>query len=79
MLNIIRFAEAVAEHVADGCSHVSKEQLTERLAACESCEHRRGLLCGHGSCGCFIWLKARWQSEKCPASPPRWLEISCQK
>jgi hypothetical protein len=79
MLKIERFARAVFEHVADGCAYVSKEQLSERLSACESCDFRDGLRCGHNSCGCFIWLKARWRSEKCPATPPRWPEISCQE
>jgi hypothetical protein len=72
MLRIIRFAEAVAEHIADGCVSVSNEQLAERLTACETCEFRRGMICSHSSCGCFLWLKARWRSEKCPANPPRW-------
>jgi hypothetical protein len=72
MLRIERFAQAVLEHVADGCAHVSKAELAERLKACESCEHRVGLICTHHSCGCFLWLKARWRSEKCPYDPPRW-------
>lgn len=76
MLRIERFAAAVVDHVADGCANVSKEQLAGRLAACESCPFREWLTCGHHSCGCFIWLKARWRSEKCPADPPRWPLIS---
>ena len=49
MLRIIRFAEAIAEHVADGCTHVSRDELAGRLAACEACPFRHGLTCGHDS------------------------------
>src|SRR5437016_376631 len=72
MLRILRFAQAAAAHAADGCANVSKEQLEARLAACEKCEFRHGLMCQHQNCGCFIWLKARLRSESCPATPPRW-------
>jgi hypothetical protein len=77
MLRIERFARAVTEHIADGCVYVSKDQLTERLQACETCSFRTALICSHDSCGCLIWLKAKWRSEKCPADPPRWPGISC--
>jgi len=30
----MRFSEAVIDHVVDGCAHVSKDELTIRLAAC---------------------------------------------
>jgi len=76
MLRIVRFAEALAAHVADRFAYVSRDELSERLSACECCPHRDGLTCAHHSCGCFIWLKARWRSEKCPDNPPRWSEIS---
>lgn len=79
MLRIIRFAEAVAVHVADGCAHVSKDQFVDRLAACEACEFRNGLICAHANCRCFIWLKAKWRSEKCPANPPRWPDNACDE
>lgn len=79
MLRIVKFAEAVANHVADGCSYVTNEQLSVRLHACESCEFRDGLFCGHARCGCLIWLKARWQTENCPAEPTRWPKIPCKK
>ena len=74
-LQILRFVEAVAEHVADGCQTVTKEQLSERLTACQPCPHRGIVRCRHDDCGCFIWLKARWKSQKCPDNPPRWQEI----
>ncbi len=75
MLNILQFAKAVRNHLADGCASVSKEQLAARLSACESCEFRRSLVCAHDACGCLLWLKARWKSEKCPDHPPRWPEL----
>ena len=77
MLRIERFAAAIIEHVADGCACVSKEQLAARLTACEGCEFREGLRCGHEGCGCFLYVKARWRSEKCPADPPRWPDTAC--
>ena len=78
MLLIERFARAVREHVMDGCAGVSQIQLAERLAACEACEFRIGLRCGHECCGCFLHLKARWRSEKCPAEPSRWRDLACE-
>jgi hypothetical protein len=79
MFRIVRFAEAVAQYVASGCTNVSSEDLADRLSVCEACEFRDGLFCGHDSCGCFLWLKARWKAEKCPATPSKWSEIACQK
>ena len=67
MLRIERFAKAVIEHVKDGCASVSSEQLAERLRVCEGCPLRHGLRCSHSDCGCFLWLKAKWRSEDCPA------------
>lgn len=36
----------------------------ERIAICNPCEFRAGILCG--VCGCFLNAKVREPEEKCP-------------
>lgn len=57
-------AAAVAAFVADGGQVVSAEQYRARLAICDACEHRAGHRCG--PCGCFVALKAKPRSQRCP-------------
>ena len=60
------FGNSVANHLADGMRKVTDEQLNNRIEICKTCdkfdaqEHR----CKH--CGCFLNIKASWNSEKCP-------------
>ena len=72
---LLRFIEAIENHIKDDCTAVTKEQLTERLLACERCPHRGIFRCRNSDCGCFIWIKARMRSQRCPDNPPRWPEI----
>lgn len=60
------FSSSVANHMADGFKQVPEEEYNRRIDICQKCDqydassHR----CGH--CGCFLKLKASWNSEKCP-------------
>lgn len=47
---------------------VSQEQLDERLTICRACPSGRydGGRCLDHRCGCFIGLKARLATERCP-------------
>lgn len=62
---------SVVGHLANGAKHVSPEVLEERKAICTACPHltaeRR---CA--KCGCYVDVKASWESERCPDDPPRW-------
>lgn len=44
--------------------------VSERLSLCRDCEFREGERCG--VCGCFVQLKAKVGTEKCPHDDPRW-------
>lgn len=60
--------ESTKKLVSDS-SLVSNEGYRYRVGECESCEHLIGLKrCG--ICGCFVHLKARFNSMECPEG--RW-------
>ncbi len=42
----------------------NQELAKERIAICNPCEFRNGLLCGE--CGCFLKAKVRDEHEHCP-------------
>ena len=69
MLRIVRFAAAVVGARRGRAARTfQKSNPAERLATCEPCDFREvGSSAGISPCGCFIWLKARWRSEDCPA------------
>lgn len=56
------------DHVADGLSHVTADQLQARLEACTLCEHRTGNRCS--ACGCYLGKKAPMRAADCPLA--RW-------
>lgn len=62
------FGKAVVRHVADGGRDVSDDEFFARLAVCKtcpSCDVPR-MVCRERSCGCQLYVKARWHSETCP-------------
>ncbi len=65
---LFNFSRAVARHVATGRKNVSEEEYEQRLLVCQSCEKcdTTRMICKHKTCGCFLRVKALWQSEKCP-------------
>ena len=58
------FAQAVAEHVANGAAKVDQTILERRLEICTVCEHRNEDRCT--VCGCFLAEKAAWRTSDCP-------------
>lgn len=62
------FGKAVVRHVADGGRDVSDEEFFSRLAVCKTCESCDvpRMVCREQSCGCQLYVKARWHSENCP-------------
>lgn len=62
------FGKAVVRHTADGARQVDDAVYEGRLTvcrACSSCDIER-MVCRDPSCGCYLTVKARWQSENCP-------------
>ncbi len=57
-------AGALTDFVSDGCTTVSEDQYRQRLAICDTCEHRRNHRCG--KCGCRLRWKARGRAFRCP-------------
>ena len=60
----MNFGEALADHVSDGLTNVTKLQLAARLAVCTKCPFNKNGTCSE--CGCVIATKAKWRSADCP-------------
>ena len=54
------------KHVFDGATLVSKEEYLKRAEICNSCVHfiKKDNSCG--ICGCWMEVKAKWRTSKCP-------------
>tara|TARA_R110002167_G_scaffold285581_2_gene490640 strand:- start:451 stop:858 length:408 start_codon:yes stop_codon:yes gene_type:complete len=71
----LNLGEAVANHVADGMSKVSKEDIGKRLGVCQRCPFRSNGECT--KCGCVLSVKAAWKTSECPDN--RWPQLTEQK
>jgi hypothetical protein len=75
---LANFASAAARHVAAGMPQATEEQVAERFAICQGCEHYDGKACR--KCGCPIVRqrqfvsKLSWAHEKCPVG--KWGPVS---
>jgi hypothetical protein len=60
------FGNSIVNHLADGLKKVTDEEFNKRFDICKSCDqfNREQDKCNH--CGCFLKVKASWNSEKCP-------------
>lgn len=69
------FSRAAVRHIADAGREVDECTREKRLAVCRDCPDcdTERFVCRHQSCGCFLNIKARWESEDCPAG--KWLAI----
>jgi hypothetical protein len=67
---VANFATSAAKHLAAGMPRATDEQVAERFAICQSCEHFDGKACR--KCGCPIVRekqyisKLSWANESCP-------------
>lgn len=66
MIRLMSFGRAVQEFIRAGAPAVSPAEYADRIAACESCDQRRGARCKASSCECWIWSKAIDQRQACP-------------
>jgi hypothetical protein len=62
------FGNSVINHIADGLKQVPEEEYNKRIDICKTCDKydAEANKCTH--CGCFLKVKASWNSEKCPLS-----------
>jgi hypothetical protein len=54
------------EHAKDGFKNVDDKIFNERIDICKSCEFYNKSYNKCNVCGCFLDIKATWNSEKCP-------------
>tara|TARA_R110002012_G_scaffold2124_9_gene10189 strand:+ start:1408 stop:1719 length:312 start_codon:yes stop_codon:yes gene_type:complete len=66
------FTKDVTRYISEGAPNVSLEDYTERVSACENCEHFKKEKARCGLCGCLVQYKAQWKTSNCPDLPPRW-------
>jgi len=66
------FARALWRHLLDWCRSASRPEQARRKAHCQACEHWQEANDSCRLCGCALWLKRRWKSERCPLNPPKW-------
>lgn len=71
----INFGKAVVRHAVDRGRQVSDSDYESRLTVCRSCSlcDLEKMVCNHPGCGCFLNIKARWHSEKCPID--KWQDL----
>ena len=60
------FGRSAYEHMKDGFKKVTDEGFQKRLDICKTCEYHNANTNQCNKCGCFLKIKASWNSEKCP-------------
>lgn len=64
MREVFNFANSAFNHAKNGFKTVTDEIKNSRLDICKSCNKLKNDKCSE--CGCFVNIKASWDSEKCP-------------
>jgi hypothetical protein len=75
-------ATSTFNHVINGMEEVSLPIYEERLKTCMNCpfvntSDAENPRCS--KCGCFLKIKAKWASERCPDTPRKWDVVPTQK
>lgn len=60
------FGTSVVNHLADGMKQAPEELYNSRLDICKGCDQFDAKSTRCLNCGCFLKVKASWNSEKCP-------------
>lgn len=66
-----QFAKELTEHAQDGMRNVDPVTYKSRIELCNGCPN----LTEHSTCslcGCFMPVKAKWATSRCPDDPPKW-------
>lgn len=66
----LNLAGAVASHVASGLAVVDDGEKVRRIGICRSCPSYAAAEGRCLECGCYMEIKARWESGDCPSG--RW-------
>lgn len=61
-----RFTKSAFNHAKDGFKKVNEETFNQRLEICKKCDLFDSSQVRCKNCGCFLNIKASWNSEKCP-------------
>jgi hypothetical protein len=61
-----KFGKAAFGHAKDGFKKVDEETFKNRMDICKKCEYYNAESDKCNNCGCFLKIKASWNSEKCP-------------
>jgi hypothetical protein len=62
-MNIFNGIIGLAKNIF-GVDQASQQLVTDRLKICNQCDLKCGARCA--MCGCYIFLKAKLESEECP-------------
>jgi len=72
------FAASAIRHVGEGAPRCTDEQVAERFAICQACEHYTGSACRKCGCGVSgqrgLVSKLSWSGESCPVG--KWGPVS---
>lgn len=66
MKEVVNFANSFYNHARDGFKKVEDSIYNNRIDICKSCEYFDSEDMRCKNCGCFLDIKASWNSEKCP-------------
>lgn len=62
---IVNLATAITKRVKSDFKNTSKEVFEARLKICNDCQYKtKDWRCDQ--CGCYLSVKAKWESETCP-------------
>jgi hypothetical protein len=63
----VNFIKSATKHIVNGMKKVSQKEMNRRIDICKGCEFfTDGERPSCSKCGCYMNIKARWESEHCP-------------
>jgi hypothetical protein len=63
----VNFIKSTVNHIANKMKKVSQKETDRRIDICKGCEFfTDGEHPSCSKCGCYMNIKARWESEHCP-------------
>lgn len=66
MKEFMNFTKSVVAHATNGFKASTEDMQEKRMSICQQCEHMDKLNVKCNQCGCFLRVKTKWESEKCP-------------
>lgn len=65
-MNALNFINSSVKYIKSGMRNATPEIQNQRFKICESCEFFDSSSVRCNSCGCFLEIKTKWSTEKCP-------------